>query len=134
MENCIFCKIVSGEAESWKVYENGNVYAFFDIHPMTRYHTLIIPKLHYTNIFDIPEEELTALIVAVKRVASMYQRKLGMEHVQIISNSGSMAQQTVFHAHFHLIPRHLGNGPSLRWRSHAEWRSEFNEMLKHLSS
>jgi histidine triad (HIT) family protein len=58
MEDCIFCKIVKGEANSWKVYENESVYAFLDINPVNEYHTLIIPKRHYENIFDTPEDEL----------------------------------------------------------------------------
>ena len=67
MKDCIFCKVIKGEVKSWKVYENSHVYVFLDIHPMNKYHTLIIPKKHYINIFDIPEKELKEVIVVVKK-------------------------------------------------------------------
>ena len=102
MNNCIFCSIVKGSAYSWKVYETEDTYAFLDIHPASRYHTLVIPKKHYTNIFDIPEEELRAVITTVKKVVKLYEEKLGFRNIQIISNSGAEAQQEVFHLHFHL--------------------------------
>ena len=53
MEDCIFCQIASGNAKSWKVYETDHAYVFLDIHPVNEYHTLVIPKRHYVNIFDI---------------------------------------------------------------------------------
>ena len=68
MRDCIFCKIIEGEAKSWKVYENESVYAFLDIHPVNEYHTLVIPKNHYDNIFDIPEHELKEVIGVIKKL------------------------------------------------------------------
>ncbi len=97
MGDCIFCKIVKGEVSSWKVYENDNVYAFLDIHPINEYHTLVIPKKHYENIFDIPEKELIEVITAVKEVVDLYHLKLGIRNLQIINSSGAEAQQSVFH-------------------------------------
>ena len=132
MQNCIFCKVVRGEAPSWKVCENDYVYAFLDINPATRYHTLVIPKNHYTNIFDIPELELKEVIAAVQKLSRVYRQKLGMENLQIISNTGAAAQQTVFHIHFHIVPRMVGDGQDLRWRVHPEWRPEFDGMLQEL--
>lgn len=84
IKDCIFCEIVREEAESWKVYENEDAYAFLDIHPVTEYHTLVIPKNHYENIFDIPEEELKKVISVVKKLVNLYKEKIGMEDVQII--------------------------------------------------
>ena len=83
MDNCIFCKVVKGEASSWKVFENEWVYAFLDINPATRYHTLIIPKNHYTNIFEIPESELHAVMSVVQKIAKAYRDQLGFHHLQI---------------------------------------------------
>ena len=100
MKDCIFCKVARGEAKSWKIYENDKVYAYLDINPVSRYHTLIIPKNHYVNIFDIPTEELKAVIAVVKKLSNWYKEKLGIENIQIITNAGAAAQQTVFHLHF----------------------------------
>ena len=132
MKDCIFCQVARGESKSWKVYENDTVYAFLDINPATRYHTLIIPKKHYTNIFDISEEELKDVISVVKKLSKLYKEKLGIENIQIISNTGAEAQQTVFHIHFHIVPRKKGDGQDVQWTTHAQWRSEFDGMLKKL--
>ena len=67
-------------------------------------HTLVIPKNHYENIFDIPEEELKEVMTGIKRVAVLFSAKLGINNVQIINSSEAEAQQDVFHAHFHLVP------------------------------
>jgi len=129
MNDCIFCKIVRGEARSWKVIENDSVLAFLDIHPVSEYHTLVIPKTHYENIFDIPEAELLEVVKVVKQLATLYSRNLGIKNVQIINSSGSEAQQDVFHAHFHLVPRRKGDGQNVRWTTHSEWIEKFDELL-----
>jgi len=132
MNDCIFCKIVRGEAKSWKVYENNKAYAFLDIHPTNEYHTLVIPKNHYENIFDIPENELRDVIAAVKKVVTLYNEKLGMKNVQIINSSGPEAQQDVFHFHFHIVPRKLGDNQNVKWILHPEWQSRFDSLLARL--
>ena len=132
MENCIFCKIVKGEAKSWKILENESVYAFLDINPISKYHTLVIPKKHYVNIFDIPEDELQAVIAAVREIAKLYETKLGIKNLQILSNNGAEAQQDVFHSHFHIVPREKGDGQTIKWKTHPEWRKEYEELLEKL--
>ncbi len=132
MRDCIFCQIVKGESPSWKVYENDEVYAFLDINPVSRYHTLIIPKKHYTDIFDLPEAEAQAVIAVVSKLAKLYEEKLGIRNVQIINSSGAEAQQDVFHIHFHLVPRQRGDGQNIRWTTHEEWRRDFDGMLEKL--
>lgn len=132
MDNCIFCQVAKGASPSWKVYEDEKVYAFLDIFPATRYHTLVIPKKHYTNIFDIEETDLQAVISVVQKLSKLYKEKLGIEDIQIISNTGAAAQQTVFHIHFHIVPRSIGDGQDVRWKTHPEWRSEFDGMLEEL--
>lgn len=129
MEDCIFCKIAKGEAKSWKVYENEKVYAFLDIHPASEYHTLVIPKKHYKNIFDIPEAELNEITIVIKKVVDLYNKKLGIENVQIINSSGAEAQQDVFHVHFHIVPRRIGDGQDVKWMTHPEWQEKFDNLL-----
>ena len=79
MENCIFCKVACGKANSWKVYEDEHTYAFLDINPVNEYHTLVIPKNHYENIFDIPEDEAVYIMKTIKKVVSLYENKLGLK-------------------------------------------------------
>jgi histidine triad (HIT) family protein len=132
MKDCIFCKIVRGEVKSWKVLENEHVFAFLDIHPTNPYHTLVIPKKHYINIFDTPLAELQAIMSMLKTLADLYQEKLGISDVQIINSSGAEAQQDVFHTHFHLVPRKTGDGQDIHWQTHPELQSQFDLLLKPL--
>lgn len=130
--DCIFCKIVRGEAKSWKVYEDEHTYAFLDIHPVSEYHTLVIPKKHYENVFDVSEEELLHVMRALKQVIGLYHQRLGLRNVQIVNSSGAEAQQDVFHLHFHIVPRQRGDGQNVRWKTFPEWTARFDQMLKRI--
>lgn len=103
-DDCIFCKIIKGECPSYKIFENEYVYAFLDISKDAYGHTLVIPKEHFENIFDCDEKYLCEVIKATKKIAEHYKR-LGFKGVNIINASGKSAQQSVFHLHFHIIPR-----------------------------
>ena len=129
MEDCIFCRIIHGDAKAWKVYEDENVFAFLDIHPANKYHTLVIPKIHYVNVLDIPEEVFVELIKVVKVIVDLYNRKLGIKNVQIVNSSGPDAQQDVFHLHFHILPRHKGDNQDIKWVTHPEWVAEFDHLI-----
>lgn len=133
MTNCIFCEIIRGEAPSWKVYEDVFTVALLDIHPVNPYHTLVIPKTHYVNIFDTPVEALSQVMHTVKHVTTLYQQKLGIRNVQIINSSGAQAQQDVFHLHFHIIPRRANDGQNVRWTTHPELRTDYDRMLSLLN-
>lgn len=130
MKGCIFCQIAQNEASSWKVLETEDICAFFDINPVNPYHTLVIPKAHYENIFDVPLEVLQKMMVAIKHITTRYRTKLGLRNIQIVSNSGAEAQQDVFHLHFHLVPRKYGDQQNIHWHSHPELRKRFDEFLR----
>jgi histidine triad (HIT) family protein len=132
MESCIFCKIIKGEAKSWMVYEDERVYAFLDIHPVSEYHTLVISRTHYENFFDVPEQELQEVMRAVRRLARLYAERLGITNVQIINSSGREAQQDVFHFHVHIVPRRLGDGQNIRWKTHPEYVDHFDALIERL--
>jgi len=134
MNDCIFCQIVKGNATSWKIMENEFAYAFLDINPASKFHTLVIPKNHFKNIFEIPNTELKEVIALVKSVAKLYEKKLGITNIQIINNNGSAAQQDIFHIHFHIVPRKLGDGQNVRWKVHPAWRTDFDEMIEQLNN
>lgn len=132
MNECIFCKIIAGEVPSYKVYEDDKTFAFFDIYPANGFHTLVIPKNHYRDIYDIPAEDLTAIMATVKKITTLYKEKLGIENVQIINSSGSQAQQDVFHIHFHIVPRETGDGQDIHWKTHPELVEKYGDMLERL--
>ena len=132
MAECIFCQIADGSAPSWKVYETASTCAFLDLAPVNAYHTLVIPKRHYSNIFDVPAPELCDVMLALKHVVDMYKAKLGIQNVQISNSSGVEAQQDVFHLHFHIVPRYSGDGQDIKRSTHPEMRSQFAELLARL--
>lgn len=133
MNDCIFCQISRGDAKSWKVFENEHVCAFFDFNPVNEYHTLVVPKKHYENIFDVTERELKEIVVAIKKITTIYNQKLGIKNLQIISSSGAEAQQDVFHLHFHIVPRMAGDNQDINWNPKIELRDKFDELLKNLN-
>lgn len=107
MEDCIFCKIIRGEIPSYKIYEDDFVFAFLDVNPLAKGHTLIIPKEHKKDIFEI--EDLDKIVSVAKIIANKMKESLNCEGVNIYHASGEAAGQTVFHFHMHLIPRRKGD-------------------------
>ena len=111
MEGCIFCKIVRGELPCFKIYEDDRVLAFADINPMASGHTLVIPKGHAENLYEIPPEDLAAVHIASKRVAEAMRRALGPSGIAALQLNGKGANQVVMHYHLHLVPRASGSPP-----------------------
>jgi histidine triad (HIT) family protein len=111
--DCIFCKIIAGEIPSAKIYEDGDVLAFLDINPDAKGHTLVIPKKHAVNIFDIDEESLKQVFVAGQKVAKHLKEKLQADGINFIQSNGAAANQIVMHSHLHVIPRFEGDGTKL---------------------
>jgi len=121
MDNCIFCKIVKGEIPSFKVYEDDRVLAFEDINPISKGHTLIIPKKHAENIWELAEEDLVAVQKASKKVAHAIKDALNSEGIACLQLNGRAVNQVVMHYHFHLIPHSPGD-PALtmtQWKLNA---------------
>ncbi|MER2171214.1 MAG: HIT family protein [Psychrobacillus psychrodurans] len=106
MSECIFCKIIDGSIPSAKIYEDDHVYAFMDIMPLTKGHTLIIPKNHKENIYDLSEEEASNLFKVVPKIASVLKESFGPVGMNLLNNNGAPAGQSVFHFHLHFIPRY----------------------------
>ncbi len=107
-ESCIFCKIVAKEAVSSFTYEDKSVMAFLDIRPLTMGHTLVIPKDHYVDIFDIPQEELASVHLAAKLLAFAVKKATDADGISIIQQNGKAAGQDIFHFHVHVVPRFSG--------------------------
>lgn len=121
MSDCIFCKIVNGEIPSAKVYENEHVLAFLDISQVTKGHTLVVPKVHMENIFDLTPEIAGKLFEVVPQIANSIKKQFNPEGLNLLNNNGAKAGQSVFHYHMHIIPRYgKGDGFGAVWKSHAE--------------
>ena len=112
MEDCIFCKIVAGEIPSTRIYEDDRVFAFADINPITDGHTLIIPKAHAENIFEMSADDMAAVARAAKKLAHAIQTALNPDGIACLQLNGKGVNQLVMHYHYHLIPRPEG-GPEL---------------------
>ena len=105
MNDCIFCKIVKGEIPSYKIYEDKWTYAFLDISNDANGHILVIPKKHCENILDCDEETLSRVTSSIKKISKHLVDNCGFTGVNVLNASGKDAQQSVFHLHFHLLPR-----------------------------
>ena len=105
-QDCIFDKIISKEIPATIVYEDEYTLAFLDISPVSLGHTLVVPKKHVTNIFDIDQETLSHTMETARKIAPAVRDSVGAHGVHINSNHGAEAGQVVFHLHFHIIPRH----------------------------
>jgi histidine triad (HIT) family protein len=107
-EACIFCKIVRKEAPASVVYEDAQVIAFTDIRPVNEGHTLVIPKKHYEDIFDTPDDLLEATHRVTKKVAVAVKKATKADGISIVQQNGKAAGQEIFHLHVHIIPRFEG--------------------------
>lgn len=117
MEDCIFCKIVKGEIPCYKIYEDDKVLAFGDINPVSKGHTLVIPKNHSENLWEIPIQDLTAIHLASKKVIQAIKDALDPIGVAALQLNGKGVNQLVMHYHLHLLPRRSGDPelPMTRW-------------------
>ncbi|MDK3993337.1 HIT family protein [Staphylococcus pseudintermedius] len=106
MTETIFSKIIDGDIPSFKVYENDYVYAFLDISQVSKGHTLLIPKTPSPNIYETDAETMKHIGEALPVVANAIKKTFNPDGLNIIQNNGKYASQSVFHIHFHLIPRY----------------------------
>lgn len=105
-ENCIFCKIVAGDIPASIVYEDDNVIAFADIGQVTKGHTLLIPKDHQPNVYELQEDTASQLFRVVPKIANAIKKEFKPAGLNLVNNNGEAASQSVFHYHLHFIPRY----------------------------
>ncbi len=115
MDNCIFCKIISGEIPSAVIFEDEEFKAILDRFPGNIGHVLVLPKKHYSNIFDIDEDVAGRLFRLATKIAKNMKEVLGFEAMNVVQNNGSLAGQTVHHFHLHLIPRYENDKVQIKW-------------------
>ena len=131
--NCIFCKIVNGEIPSKTLYEDEDFRVILDLGPASKGHALILPKNHYANLYELPEETAGEVMKLAKRMAAQMTERLGCEGFNLVQNNGELAGQTVFHFHMHLIPRYREDGQKIGWKPQEVSQEELEETRKQIT-
>ncbi len=109
-EECIFCKIVRGELPSDSVFETAEILTIVNLHPNTFGHCLVIPKVHYPDIYSMPDELVAVVFQEAKRAAVATKSAMKADGVNVYMNNGEASGQEIFHAHIHVIPRFANDG------------------------
>jgi histidine triad (HIT) family protein len=120
----VFCKIIAKQAPACFVYEDDLVAAFLTNRPVNEGHTLVVPKKHYENIYEMPDDLLGHLIVVVKRISTAVRDATQAEGIRVVQNNGWAAGQVIFHYHVHVIPMkpHEGFAHGIAYRSPSQGR------------
>lgn len=116
MDDCIFCKLANGVFPTATLYEDDDFRVILDAGPATRGHALILPKAHYTDIYEIPDELVAKAFTLAKKMAVKMTAALGCDGFNIVQNNRPAAGQTVFHFHIHLIPRYENDKAGVNWK------------------
>ena len=133
-DNCIFCKLANGIIPTNSIYEDENFNVILDAGPATKGHALILPKEHYRNIYELPEDTAAEVFKLAKRMAETMTKKLNADGFNIVQNNEEVAGQSVFHFHMHLIPRYKGDGAFIQWKPtepEAQAQKELCSFLKY---
>ena len=131
-DNCIFCKLANGIIPTNKIYEDEEFSVILDMGPATKGHALILPKDHYKNLYELPDETGAKVMKLAKKMAIHMTDKLQADGFNLVQNNNEVAGQTVFHFHMHLIPRYENDGQKINWvpgEPSAEELAEIRELL-----
>lgn len=131
--NCIFCKIINKEIPSKIVYEDDLVIAILDLSQATYGHTLVMPKKHYANIYEIDDDTLAHLIKVVKELAIKLKNKLHADGINILNNNDEAAGQTVMHYHIHILPRYKNDDLNINFTDHSK-DTNLDDVLNKINS
>lgn len=131
--NCIFCKIANGEIPAKTLYEDDKFRVILDLGPATKGHALILPKAHYANLYELPEEIAGETMKLAKKMAAKMTDRLKCEGFNLVQNNGDLAGQTVFHFHFHLIPRYQADGQKIGWKPMEVSQEELEEIKNQIT-
>jgi len=117
-DDCLFCKMVTGQIPVTKIYEDETVLAFLDIGPISDGHTLVIPKQHFEKLHDCPAELLGRVFSRLGKIAGAVAAAMDSDGYNLLCNNGRAAGQLIEHLHFHIIPRNTGDRLFSRWPSY----------------
>lgn len=115
MDNCIFCRIAAGDIPSSVIYEDDDFKVILDIAPAAKGHAIILPKKHFTNLFDLDDDVARKVLPVAKKVAIAMKEEMKCDGINLLQNNGEAAGQSVFHIHFHLIPRYIQDNVKVPW-------------------
>lgn len=132
-ENCIFCKIANGEIPAATLYEDDDFRVILDLGPASKGHALILPKEHYANLYELPDELAAKVIVLAKKMITKLTDVLDCDGYNLVQNNGVAAGQTVFHFHLHMIPRYEGDQVGLGWKMGELTDADRDEILAKLA-
>ena len=129
-DNCIFCKLANGDIPTNTIYEDEDFRVILDNSPATKGHALILPKEHFSDMFEIDEETLGKAAKLAKKVITHEKAVLDCDGYNVLQNNGVEAGQTVFHFHLHLIPRYTGDTVNVGWVPGEADLDELAELAK----
>lgn len=132
-DDCIFCKLANGVFPTNSIYEDEDFNVILDAGPATKGHALILPKEHYANLFELPDETASKVMILAKKMATHMKEKLNCDGFNLVQNNGPCAGQTVFHFHYHLIPRYENDGQNILWEPTSPKEEDQKELCKLLS-
>ena len=131
--NCVFCKILDGVIPSVKIYEDEDFVIILDIRPATFGHALVIPKNHYANLYEMPDEMLAKVMSLAKVWGEKLVKAFDADGLNLVQNNGLAAGETVFHYHLHLIPRYDGDSMGELWTPGSLSDEQKKEILEKLA-
>lgn len=131
-ETCIFCKIANGEIPSATVYEDSDFRVILDLGPASLGHALILPKEHFKDLCEADEGIAAKLLPLAARVGAAMKKALGADGFNVVQNNGTVAGQTVFHLHVHVIPRYEGGPAMVTWAPGKAEQAELAETARKL--
>ena len=126
-DDCIFCKLANGVFPTNSIYEDDIFNVILDAGPATKGHALILPKEHYDNLYELPDETAGKAMILAKKLAGEMSRRLNADGLNVVQNNGEAAGQTVMHYHLHLIPRYKNDGQHILWQPSEPSKEELEE-------
>lgn len=114
-DGCIFCMIANGEIPSTTLYEDEKFRVFMDLSPATEGHCLVVPREHYANLYEMPDDLAAEAMRVAKKMSITLKERLQADGINLVQNNGEAAGQTVGHFHIHLIPRYREDGQKIGW-------------------
>ena len=113
--DCIFCRIVAGEAPSFIIFEDDATFAFMDVNPANEGHALVVPREHASDVYTVSDEAIARTMVTAKKVAGAVARALNPDGLNLVQCNGPAAAQSVMHFHVHVLPRIEGDRLEMNW-------------------
>lgn len=128
MDNCVFCKIIKKEIPSITVYEDERFLGIMDISPANKGHVILLAKNHVADVFDLDEQTASRAMIVVSKVAKALKEELNCEGINVLQNNGTVAGQTIFHYHIHIIPRYKDDGVNIAWEYQSYGEGEGKDL------